>query len=84
MLTTAPQGENAVKLWDLQGHELLTFPTPDNTVHSSWSPDGSTIVTASDKGEARLWKTIPWNELAQLGDDGIDMDDRLRLWSEQR
>jgi WD40 repeat protein len=49
-------GDNTVKLWSVEGKQLLTFTGHTDVVNSvSFSPDGKTIATASGDNTVKLW-----------------------------
>ena len=76
--------DNTARIWDLEGRELLTL-SPEATMHPPlWSPDGRTIAAPFMDGTVRLWDSVPWNELAALGDDSDPLETRLRRWREAR
>ncbi|HBL57444.1 MAG TPA: hypothetical protein DDZ80_02455, partial [Cyanobacteria bacterium UBA8803] len=55
---TIASGSNdrTVKLWNLQGKELLTLTRHQGLVLSvSFSPDGQTIASGSNDGTVKLW-----------------------------
>ncbi len=55
MIATA-SGDKTVKLWGLDGKEIVTLKGHEDLVHSvSFSPDGQTIATASWDETVKLW-----------------------------
>jgi WD40 repeat protein len=58
-IATAGGSDNAVKLWDATGEEILTLGPQAGIVHSvAFSADGTRIVSGSLQ-EARLWDATP-------------------------
>ena len=50
---------------------------------AGWSPGGESILVC-EGNLARLYRSIPWPELSQLGDEDAPLDDRVRLWHERQ
>ena len=46
------------------------------------SPHGSSLVTASWDGTAKLWEAVPWPALAAIGDNSVSFDQRLHRFRE--
>lgn len=76
--------DDTAKIWDLEGNELVTLTGESILIDADWSPDGNTVVTYWSDGTARFSRSIPWPELAQLGDEDASLDDRIRLWHERQ
>ena len=49
----------------------------------AWSPGGESILVC-EGNLARLYRSIPWPELAQLGDEDTFLDERVRLWDKRQ
>lgn len=75
--------DNTIKVWTLDGRELVTLPVEGSLYHATWSPDGRSIVTSSSDGTARIWETIPWSELAASGDGDATLEEGLTAWRER-
>lgn len=85
LLTTAV--DNAVRVWDPNGfeaRELLQITRDSKLVYATWSPDGRQILTCWKDGVVRVHETVPWAELAGVGDHAIPMEDRVRLWRQAK
>ena len=54
--------DRTAKVWDAaSGTEVLTLKGHREVILSAvFSPDGRSIVTASDDGTARIWRADPW------------------------
>eukprot|EP00913_Durusdinium_trenchii_P014276 g13394.t1 len=50
------QKDKQIKVWDLQGNELLTLTGHSKQIFSvAWTPDGETLASSSDDATIRLW-----------------------------
>ena len=58
-----------VKIWDLEGRELLSVTGPSILLDAKWSPDGKAILTSWEDGTARLWRAVDWKA---FGEDAMD------------
>ncbi|WP_017324258.1 WD40 repeat domain-containing protein [Synechococcus sp. PCC 7336] len=58
--------DNTVKLWSLEGEELITLQGHTGPIRSvAFSPDGETIASASEDNTVKLW-SLEGEELATL------------------
>ena len=55
IIASASGWDQTVRLWNLEGKELLTIPDHTNSQSVAFSPDGKTIVTPSIDNTAKLW-----------------------------
>jgi WD40 repeat protein len=69
-----------VKVWDLQGHDLLTLAPGKRIATAEWSPDGHRILTAHTDGTARLWDGVPWEEVGDTDDSSTSFEEQLESW----
>jgi len=72
-----------ISVWDLTENEIVTLQLENTAYQAAWSPDGKSILVC-EGNVARLYGSIPWPELAQLGGEAASLDDRIRLWHEQQ
>jgi WD40 repeat protein len=78
VLTTGQ--DNQLKVWDLQGHELLTLSAESTIYHAVWSPDGSTVLAGLGDGTVRLWRAATWSALQQVGSGDAPLETRIAEW----
>ncbi|HIG30015.1 MAG TPA: hypothetical protein EYQ50_20360 [Verrucomicrobiales bacterium] len=79
--------DNTLRIWDpddVEANELLQITGSSKLIYATWGPKGHRILTCWKDGVVRLHETLPWEELAQVGDDFSDMTDRIRRWREKR
>ena len=72
-----------IRVWDLEGSELVSLQLDGLPFQSTWSPDGTSILVGKGNA-AHLCRSTPWPELAQLGEECTPLDDRIRLRHEER
>lgn len=62
--------DHTVKVWDLQGHDLLTLAPGKRIATAEWSPDGHSILTGHTDGTARVWETVSRDETDMTNQGG--------------
>ncbi|MBN4046746.1 WD40 repeat domain-containing protein, partial [bacterium AH-315-P07] len=78
----ALDSKGPVRLWDLEGHELLRIPTDGPATHVRWAPDGSYIVSSLVRGVAQISEAVLWNKAEVFAGPDETVDDVLeRFWS---
>ena len=68
-----------LRVWDLKGNEVWSVQFENTPFQASWSPDGNSILVC-EGNDIHLYRSIPWPELAQLGDADATLENRIALW----
>jgi WD40 repeat protein len=81
VLTTST--DDTIRIWAPDGavaRELLQITRDSKLIYATWSPDGRRILSCWKDGVVRLYGTIPWGHLAAIGDDSVEMQERISEW----
>lgn len=67
LVASSSQSDNLVRIRDIEsGTEILKIATDDKPARVRFSPDGTTLATASTGGELKLWNVKSGKELKSL------------------
>lgn len=71
-LAIGSNGNEAVKLWDVQGgQELLTLPGQGSMFSTTaFSPDGSVLASSNSEGILHLWRAPSFEDIARWEAEG--------------